>query len=67
MLPKYDLILRKNGEIKIKQIMAIDIEDAIAKGKLESSTGCQQLTIGTPSQCVIFRSLAGKPMMQRAT
>ena len=37
MTPKYDLILRKDGEIKIKQIMAIDINDAIAKGKLESS------------------------------
>ena len=33
--PKYDLILQKEGRIKIKQIMAIDIEDAIAKGKLE--------------------------------
>ena len=37
MPPKYDLILRKDGEMKIKQIMAIDLEDAIAKGKLESS------------------------------
>ena len=37
MTPKYDLILRQNGEIKIKQIMATDINDAIAKGKLESS------------------------------
>ncbi len=37
MPPKYDLILRKEGRIKIKQIMAIDIEDAIAKGKLERS------------------------------
>ena len=37
MTPKYDLILRQDGEIKIKQIMAIDIEDAIAKGKLERS------------------------------
>ena len=37
MPPKYDLILRKEGRIKIKQIMAIDIQDAIAKGKLESS------------------------------
>ena len=37
MTPKYDLILRKEGKIKIKQIMAVDIEDAIAKGKLESS------------------------------
>ena len=37
MPPKYDLILRKDGEIKIKRIMAIDLEDAIAKGKLESS------------------------------
>ena len=37
MTPKYDLILRQDGEIKIKQIMAIDINDAIAKGKLESS------------------------------
>ena len=37
MPPKYDLILRQDGEIKIKQIMAIDINDAIAKGKLERS------------------------------
>ena len=37
MPPKYDLILQKDGELKIKQIMAIDINDAIAKGKLESS------------------------------
>ena len=37
MPPKYDLILRKKGRIKIKQIMAIDINDAIAKAKLESS------------------------------
>ena len=37
MTPKYDLILRQDGEIKIKQIMAIDINDAIAKGKLERS------------------------------
>ena len=37
MTPKYDLIIRKDGKIKIKQIMAIDIEDAIAKGKRESS------------------------------
>ena len=37
MPPKYDLILQKNGKIKIKQIMAIDINDAIAKGKLERS------------------------------
>ncbi|MDA9674563.1 hypothetical protein N9T98_00050 [bacterium] len=37
MTPKYDLILRKDGEMKIKQIIAIDINDAIAKGKLESS------------------------------
>ena len=37
MTPKYDLILRQDGEIKIKQIMATDINDAIAKGKLESS------------------------------
>ena len=37
MPPKYDLIFRKDGEIEIKQIIAIDIEDAIAKGKLESS------------------------------
>ena len=37
MTPKYDLILRNDGKIKIKQIMAIDINDAIAKGKLESS------------------------------
>ena len=35
MPPKYDLILRKEGRIKIKQIMAIDIEDAISQGKLE--------------------------------
>jgi len=38
MPPKYDLILRKDGKIKIKQIIAIDINDAMAKGKLESST-----------------------------
>ena len=37
MTPKYDLILRRDGKIKIKQIMAFDINDAIAKGKLESS------------------------------
>ena len=37
MPPKYDLILRQVGEIKIKQIMAIEINDAIAKGKLERS------------------------------
>ena len=37
MPPKYDLILRQDGEIKIKQIMAIDLNDAIAKGKLERS------------------------------
>ena len=37
MPPKYDLILRKGGEIKIKEIIASDIEDAIAKGKLEGS------------------------------
>ena len=37
MPPKYDLIIQKNDEIKIKKIMAIDIEVAIAKGKLESS------------------------------
>ena len=37
MPPKYDLILRKGCKIKIKQIMAVDIEDAITKGKLESS------------------------------
>ena len=37
MQPKYDLILQQDGKIKIKQIMAIDINDAIAKGKLESS------------------------------
>ena len=37
MPPKYDLIIRKDGKIKIKQIMTIDIEDAIAKGKLGSS------------------------------
>ena len=36
MPPKYDLILRKGGKIKIKQIMAVDIEDAITNGKLES-------------------------------
>ena len=37
MTPKYDLILQKDGKMKIKQIVAIDINDAIAKGKLESS------------------------------
>ena len=37
MTPKYDLILRRDGRIKIKQIMAIDINDAIAKGERESS------------------------------
>ena len=37
MTPKYDLILRRNGKIKIKHIIAIDIKDAIAQGKLESS------------------------------
>ena len=37
MPPKYDLILQKDDKIKIKQIMAVDIEDAIAKGKLERS------------------------------
>ena len=37
MTPKYDLILRQDGKIKIKQIMAIDLSDAIAKGKLECS------------------------------
>ena len=37
MTPKYDLILHRDGKIKIKQIMALDINDAIAKGKLESS------------------------------
>ena len=37
MTPKYDLILRRDGEIKIKQILAIDINDAIVKGKLEGS------------------------------
>ena len=37
MTPKYDLILRRDGTIKIKQIMAIDRNDAIAKAKLESS------------------------------
>ena len=31
------LILRIDGKIKIKQIMAIDINNAIAKGKVESS------------------------------
>ena len=36
MTPIYDLILRKDGKMKIKQIIAIDINDAIAKGKLES-------------------------------
>ena len=35
MTPKYDLIYRQGGEIKFKQIMAVDIEDAISKGKLE--------------------------------
>ena len=34
---KYDLIIRKEGKLKTKQIMALDIKDAIAKGKLESS------------------------------
>ena len=38
MTPKYDLILRRDGKIKLKQIMALDINDAIAKGKLESSS-----------------------------
>ena len=37
MPPKYDLIIRKDGKLKIKQIMAVDKENAIAKGKLESS------------------------------
>ena len=37
MPPKYDLIIQKGGKIRIKQIMAVDIEDAITKGKLESS------------------------------
>ena len=37
MSPKYDLIIREDGEMKIKQIIAIDLEDAIAQGKLESS------------------------------
>ena len=37
MTPKYDLIIRKDGKMKIKQIMATDINDAIAKGKLDSS------------------------------
>ena len=37
MTPKYDLILRRDGKIKIKQIMALDLNDAIVKGKLESS------------------------------
>jgi len=37
MTPKYDLILQRYGKIKIKQIMALDLNDAIAKGKLESS------------------------------
>ena len=37
MTPKYDLILRRDGKIKINQIMALDLNDAIAKGKLESS------------------------------
>ena len=37
MPPKYDLILRRDGKIKIKQIMALDLNDAIAKGELESS------------------------------
>ena len=37
MPPQYDLIFRKDGEIKIRQIVAIDINDAIDKGKLESS------------------------------
>ena len=34
---KYDLILRRDGKIKIKQIMALDTNNAIAKGKLEGS------------------------------
>ncbi len=38
MSPKYDLIIREeDGEMKIKQIVAIDLEGAIAQGKLESS------------------------------
>ena len=37
MPPKYDLILLRDGKIKIKQIIAIDINDAITKGKVESS------------------------------
>ena len=37
MTPKYDLILRRDGKIKINQIMALDLNDTIAKGKLESS------------------------------
>ena len=37
MTPKYDLILRRDGKLKIKQIMALDLNDAIGKGKLESS------------------------------
>ena len=37
MTPKYDLILQRYDKIKIKQIMALDLNDAIAKGKLESS------------------------------
>ncbi|MDA9641253.1 hypothetical protein N9T01_00650 [bacterium] len=37
MPPQYNLYIRKDGEIKIKQIVAIDINDAIEKAKLESS------------------------------
>ena len=37
MTLKYDLILRRHGKIKIKLIMALDINDEIAKGKQESS------------------------------
>ncbi len=37
MTPNYDLILRRDGEIKIKQILAININDAIVKRKLERS------------------------------
>ena len=37
MTPKYDLIIRKDGELIIKRIIASDIEEAIAQGKLEKS------------------------------
>ena len=37
MTPKYDLIIRKDGELIIKQIIARDIVEAIAQGKLTKS------------------------------